>query len=174
MHRDMMVSWVSGLTKPVLFTRHWVVTLATPLYSTSSRPIQALKTTFPFRLTEKMTPVTRSLENSPSPKWYLALKILQACRSWTSIRSTDFCKQVYRNLVSSIHQLTWISDQHWQALTDTNVGIIGPDGQPIVVDSIVPNVPDGQFVAVFDSGFTFRCASPSDYRLIRLTFLPVC
>lgn len=47
------------------------------------------------------------------------------------------------------------ADQHWQALTDTNVGIIGPDGQPIVVDSIVPNVPDGQFVAVFDSGFTF-------------------
>jgi hypothetical protein len=47
------------------------------------------------------------------------------------------------------------SDQHWQALTDKNMGIIGPDGNPIIVDSIVPSAPDGQFVAVFDSGFTF-------------------
>jgi hypothetical protein len=47
------------------------------------------------------------------------------------------------------------TDQHWQALTDKDVGIIGPDGQPILVDSIVPGAPDGQFVAVFDSGFTF-------------------
>ena len=51
-----------------------------------------------------------------------------------------------------------ILDQHWQAFTDSGVGIIGPDGQPIVVDSIVPGAPKGQFVAVFDSGFTFRCA----------------
>lgn len=47
-------------------------------------------------------------------------------------------------------------DQHWQALTDKNIGIIGPDGQPINVGSIVPNAPDGELVAVFDSGFTFR------------------
>jgi hypothetical protein len=47
------------------------------------------------------------------------------------------------------------SDQHWQVLTDKNVGIIGPDGNPIMVDSIVPSAPDGQYVAVFDSGFTF-------------------
>ncbi|KAG5638675.1 hypothetical protein H0H81_011055 [Sphagnurus paluster] len=47
------------------------------------------------------------------------------------------------------------SDQHWQAITDKNVGIIGPDGNPINVKSIVPNAPDGTFVAVFDSGFTF-------------------
>jgi hypothetical protein len=59
--------------------------------------------------------------------------------------------------------LTIISDQHWQALTDSGVGIIGPDGQPIVVDSIVPNAPKGQFVAVFDSGFTFRYAIPANY-----------
>ncbi|GLB38616.1 putative peptidase A1 family protein [Lyophyllum shimeji] len=47
------------------------------------------------------------------------------------------------------------SDQHWQALTDKDMGIIGPDGNPIQVKSIVPSAPDGQFVAVFDSGFTF-------------------
>ncbi|KAF8073928.1 aspartic peptidase domain-containing protein [Lyophyllum atratum] len=47
------------------------------------------------------------------------------------------------------------SDQHWQALTDKNNGVLGPDAQPIVIDSIVPSAPDGQFVAVFDSGFTF-------------------
>jgi len=47
------------------------------------------------------------------------------------------------------------ADQHWQLLTDTDVGIIGPDGNPIKVDSIVPSAPKGQFVAVIDSGFTF-------------------
>ncbi|KAF8349191.1 aspartic peptidase A1 [Amanita rubescens] len=46
-------------------------------------------------------------------------------------------------------------DQHWQALTDKNTGIIGPDGQVIQVSSIDPNAPDGQLVAVFDSGYTF-------------------
>ncbi|KAG6887509.1 hypothetical protein C0995_014741 [Termitomyces sp. Mi166 len=47
-------------------------------------------------------------------------------------------------------------DQHWQAITDKDVGIIGPDGNPIQVDSIVPSAPDGTYVAVFDSGFTFN------------------
>ncbi|KAG6866190.1 hypothetical protein C0991_007740 [Blastosporella zonata] len=47
------------------------------------------------------------------------------------------------------------SDQHWQAITDKDVGIIGPDGNPILVNSIVPSAPDGTYVAVFDSGFTF-------------------
>ncbi|KAM6494075.1 aspartic peptidase A1 [Amanita muscaria] len=46
-------------------------------------------------------------------------------------------------------------DQHWQALTDKNIGIIGPDNQPIQIKSVVPSAPDGQLVAVFDSGFTF-------------------
>ncbi|KIK01896.1 hypothetical protein K443DRAFT_678040 [Laccaria amethystina LaAM-08-1] len=46
-------------------------------------------------------------------------------------------------------------DQHWQALTDKNNGITGPDGLPIQLKSIVPNAPSGQFVAVVDSGFTF-------------------
>jgi len=44
-------------------------------------------------------------------------------------------------------------DQHWQALTDDNIGIIGPDGNPVVLDSIVPGAPKGQFVAVIDSGY---------------------
>jgi len=48
------------------------------------------------------------------------------------------------------------SDQHWQALTDKNNGIIGPDGEVIQYDSIVPKAPDGQLVVVFDSGFTFN------------------
>ncbi|KAF6755779.1 aspartic peptidase domain-containing protein [Ephemerocybe angulata] len=34
-------------------------------------------------------------------------------------------------------------------------GVIGPDGLPIAFDSIVPRAPDGQLVAVIDSGFTF-------------------
>ncbi|KAG6334062.1 hypothetical protein ID866_5025 [Astraeus odoratus] len=45
-------------------------------------------------------------------------------------------------------------DQHWQVLTDKDVGVIGPDGQPIEISSIVPKAPDGQLVAVLDSGFT--------------------
>lgn len=47
------------------------------------------------------------------------------------------------------------SEQHWQVLTDKDNGIIGPDGQVIQVDSFVAKAPDGQLVAVFDSGFTF-------------------
>ncbi len=47
-------------------------------------------------------------------------------------------------------------DQHWQALTDKNIGIIGPDGQAIQISSIVPAAPGGELVAVFDSGYTFR------------------
>ncbi|OBZ68990.1 putative aspartic-type endopeptidase CTSD [Grifola frondosa] len=54
--------------------------------------------------------------------------------------------------VEKVHKLT-DADQHWQVLTDTN-GVIGPDGQPIEVDSIVPSAPNGQLVVVFDSGFT--------------------
>ncbi|KAF5382465.1 hypothetical protein D9615_002732 [Tricholomella constricta] len=47
------------------------------------------------------------------------------------------------------------SDQHWQAITDENNGITGPDGSPVSVKSIVPGAPDLTYVAVFDSGFTF-------------------
>ena len=45
-------------------------------------------------------------------------------------------------------------DQHFQILTDKDIGIIGPDGQPISAESIVHQAPDGQLVAVIDSGFT--------------------
>jgi hypothetical protein len=54
--------------------------------------------------------------------------------------------------VESVHKLT-DEDQHWQTYTDA-FGVIGPDGQPISVDSIVPKSPDNQLVAVFDSGYT--------------------
>ncbi|KAF8158194.1 aspartic peptidase A1 [Crassisporium funariophilum] len=47
------------------------------------------------------------------------------------------------------------ADQHWQALTDHDNGIIGPDGIPVKQKSIVPKAPKGQYVAVIDSGFTF-------------------
>jgi hypothetical protein len=46
-------------------------------------------------------------------------------------------------------------NQHWQILTDKNVGIIGPDGNPITQKTIVPKAPSGRLVAVIDSGFTF-------------------
>lgn len=55
--------------------------------------------------------------------------------------------------VEKVYKLT-DKDQHWQILTDKDVGIIGPDGQPIQYDSIVPKAPSGQLVAVLDSGFT--------------------
>lgn len=54
--------------------------------------------------------------------------------------------------VETVHKLT-DEDQHWQVYTDA-FGVIGPDGQPINVDSIVPKSPDNQLVAVFDSGYT--------------------
>jgi len=54
--------------------------------------------------------------------------------------------------VDKVHKLT-DADQHWQVYTDVN-GVIGPDGQPIKVESIVPSAPDDQLVVVFDSGYT--------------------
>jgi len=61
-----------------------------------------------------------------------------------------------------IAQLTKCKDQHWQALTDKDNGIIGPDGQIIKIDSIVPKAPSGQLVAVIDSGFTFSWVFMAD------------
>ena len=55
-------------------------------------------------------------------------------------------------MVDKVHRLT-DADQHWQVLTDTN-GFIGPDGNTITLNSIVPSAPDGQLVAVLDTGFT--------------------
>lgn len=56
--------------------------------------------------------------------------------------------------VEKVYKVTNV-DQHWQILTDKNVGIIGPDGEPIQSSSIVPKAPDGQLVAILDSGFTY-------------------
>ncbi|EGN98510.1 hypothetical protein SERLA73DRAFT_183562 [Serpula lacrymans var. lacrymans S7.3] len=55
--------------------------------------------------------------------------------------------------VETVYKLT-NQDQHWQILGDKDKNVIGPDGQPIQVDSIVPKAPSGQLVAVFDSGYT--------------------
>ena len=54
--------------------------------------------------------------------------------------------------VNEVHKLT-DEDQHWQTITD-QFGVIGPDGQPIKVKSIVPSAPKNKLVAVFDSGYT--------------------
>lgn len=55
-------------------------------------------------------------------------------------------------MVDKVHRLT-DADQHWQVLTDNN-GIIGPDGNTITLKSIAPSAPDGQLVAVIDTGYT--------------------
>jgi len=63
------------------------------------------------------------------------------------------------------------ADQHWQLLSDKDKGVIGPDGQVIKTSSIVPKAPDGQLVAVYDSGFTFpqvpRTMSDSIYGCVQ-------
>jgi hypothetical protein len=53
--------------------------------------------------------------------------------------------------VKDVRRLT-TRDQHWQIELDNN-GLIGPDGQPIVQETIVAGT-DGRLVAVLDSGFT--------------------
>jgi hypothetical protein len=54
--------------------------------------------------------------------------------------------------VETVRRLTK-QDQHWSVLVDKE-GLIGPDGNVIEHNSIVHGVPDGQLVAVIDSGFT--------------------
>ncbi|KAJ6549499.1 aspartic peptidase domain-containing protein [Mycena sp. CBHHK59/15] len=56
--------------------------------------------------------------------------------------------------VETVHKILE-DQQHWQALTDKDHTVVGPDGSVISISSIVPKAPDGQLVAVFDSGFTF-------------------
>ncbi|KAJ7079760.1 aspartic peptidase A1 [Mycena belliarum] len=56
--------------------------------------------------------------------------------------------------VKTVHKLLE-DQQHWQAMTDKDKTLIGPDGNYINIKSIVPRAPKGQLVAVFDSGFTF-------------------
>ena len=46
-------------------------------------------------------------------------------------------------------------DQHWQVLIDAN-GIIGPDGNPIQVQTDVPSTANkNQLTAMFDTGYSF-------------------
>ncbi|KAF8650170.1 hypothetical protein AX16_005404 [Volvariella volvacea WC 439] len=69
------------------------------------------------------------------------------------------------------------ADQHWQALTDKDHGVIGPDGEAVKVLSLVRKAPKGQFVAVFDSGFTFsqvpRQVSDAIYGRVKGAFYDV-
>ena len=44
--------------------------------------------------------------------------------------------------------------QHWQTLIDEN-GILGPDGQPIALTTVVDKTSNGKkLTAVFDTGFS--------------------
>jgi hypothetical protein len=54
--------------------------------------------------------------------------------------------------VEKVHRLT-DEDQHWQTFTD-DFGVIGPDGEPINIKSIIPRAPKNQLGVVFDSGYT--------------------
>jgi hypothetical protein len=68
------------------------------------------------------------------------------------------------------------SDQHWQVLLDED-GIIGPDGQPILVKTGVQSTPNpNQLTAFFDTGFTYPqvplCVTHlSTFLSVRLHFL---
>lgn len=52
--------------------------------------------------------------------------------------------------------------QHWSTYTDGN-GVIGPDGNPIKVDSLTNNAPSQTLVAVFDSGVYYHRHSAGSY-----------
>ncbi|KAG6829511.1 hypothetical protein H0H92_004313 [Tricholoma furcatifolium] len=86
--------------------------------------------------------------NAPAENFTGQLTISETVEGFSSVTSMPLLD------VETVNKLL-SSDQHWQAITDKDVGIIGPDGNPIQVDSIVPSAPDGTYVAVFDSGFTF-------------------
>ncbi|KAG8853835.1 hypothetical protein FRB96_007975 [Tulasnella sp. 330] len=44
----------------------------------------------------------------------------------------------------------------WKTYTDPN-GVLGPDGQPIILESQVPGAPNGTVVVTFDSGTSLPC-----------------
>lgn len=52
-----------------------------------------------------------------------------------------------------VNEVTTGSGQHWQTLLDVN-GTIGPDGQPVQLQSRVKGAPNGKLYAVFDTGFS--------------------
>lgn len=97
--------------------------------------------------------------NVSSPSITFHLDRANGSVSNTGMLTIDEVLPQYSNITSytklpidKVHRLT-DADQHWQVLTDTN-GIIGPDGNAITLDSIVPSAPNGQLVAVLDTGFT--------------------
>ena len=60
-----------------------------------------------------------------------------------------------RKVPVTVLQTLYSLDQHWQVLLDED-GIIGPDGQPILVKTGVDTTPNpNQLTAFFDTGFTF-------------------
>jgi len=85
-------------------------------------------------------------QNDPNQQWTGQMTVSEVLPQYGNITSM-------RNLtVDKVHRLT-NADQHWQMLTDSN-GVIGPDGNSILVDSFVPSAPTNQLVAVIDSGYT--------------------
>ena len=86
----------------------------------------------------------REIAGGNSSSGYITIsEVLPGHESITSMPKLEVTKD---------HKLTDL-DQHWQTYTDKD-GLIGPDGNPIAYDSIVPSAPDGELVVVFDSGFT--------------------
>ncbi|KAL4064161.1 aspartic peptidase domain-containing protein [Scleroderma yunnanense] len=102
-------------------------------------------------------------QNSSSADDYITLKLSRRGDPASNITGQFTISEIvpgYENITSMpqlpiemVYKVT-NEDQHWQVLTDKDVGVIGPDGQPIQISSIVPKAPSGRLVAVLDSGFT--------------------
>ena len=102
-------------------------------------------------------------ENPSSADDYITLKLSRRGDPASNITGQFTISEIvpgYENITSMpqlgiemVYKVT-DEDQHWQVLTDKDVGVIGPDGRPIEISSIVPKAPSGQLVAVLDSGFT--------------------
>ncbi|OJA17759.1 hypothetical protein AZE42_04864 [Rhizopogon vesiculosus] len=109
-------------------------------------------------------PINRIFEqSSSSSNDYITMMLSRSGDPGTNITGQFTIAEVvpgYENITNmpqlSIEKVYKVTDedQHWQILTNKNNGIIGPDGQAISYSSIVPKAPDGQIVAVLDSGFT--------------------
>ena len=56
-------------------------------------------------------------------------------------------------------QLPAVFGEHWQTLLDVN-GIIGPNGQPIEIQTQVTNATTQNATIVFDTGFTMSQVPP--------------
>ena len=68
------------------------------------------------------------------------------------VRTMDFPDLVAVSMLES-------GSQHWQTLLDKN-GVLGPDGQPIALTTVVDKTANGnQLTVVFDTGFTLSQVS---------------